>query len=1061
MKRKGKNRAEAEAGPSKRNESSASCTSVAPIIGHAGFAYVRRNSLECDHSALTEDSNNHAGMMEPTRASKKRKEAIASGDEERLIRSYGTFQHLVAKVLNSILASIEDEKRPVGTDVLKVGSTTHTFVGAIYLEPTKSHGIRSLCVVIDTNRRRNGMDKAVLVHFTMSHSFDYIVGCSCRYESLEDSCVHTDFLNGARLKKIIAFILAVRTRGSAKKETGVLQLPRTGKERFNYWVYFHRRVCSKYMTTAVLLVEKLPKLNSMAAKTVPLSLRIRCLQCRQEAESRDHCEHEKSVVDGAEMVPPSTEAPSINPEFRESVSWDLNGIDDILLNELLEDEVVEDTTENSAGMYESSKPRPFIRCAADDRMIELILERSAGKESSELWEGNWVEVWDVDEHCRKCDKVIHFDSDDKVDSIQRKVNYHGFRSGTMQIVVHDLICPFCNTLNIFDGRSWAMFSIRSDAVFSRELLDMWVYQVCGVGTPFREAYEIYYMFSLSISSLFERSQLPSKCHRRLGASAFAKFLKTLEFPTEKVLFQLFSCETCEKKQDDGTRRLDAVVMDGTAVGVLKRLPKFDRLHQLVPRVDKCTRKQFLIDTPQVQSLVDSIFRNSARKAADKNDAVIVVPLTAPIIEKNIQGFLFEGTGVVGKDHAHLGRMQAVIKFIQFTFARSLDLLEAAPVTSTYIYFKVEPVSVRLALCDVGRCFCAGSIPGGVLRDELAVEGAKSLAKSFNLFGFCDHSDEVCAMCVESLLQTCAAERDSVPSISKLGRAICESVTEAKFTNWRELALIVVDVLEQSLVVRSNFFELFEAERSYESRLYEVEHRDGRAINVPVQTNWLAEARLTGEIFPGRPIVRPRLEFGLTKRDENSRGCNKKYPVSQEHSPGIFTVQCCCPHPKILGISVMEVCEGVSMALSVLLSRFRNLPRVTYYDNACNLSKSVLVRCPWVNGKTRVAVDRFHYRGHTCCSVHDPSAYPSFTEHQTSNAEALNRLWSSSKNHSRHLDPENLMSFLSARAAFMNLRSLYRERTNSTDIEDANMLSFAQNILPCECHRCVDVIPNEN
>lgn len=47
-----------------------------------------------------------------------------------------------------------------------------------------------------------------------------------------------------------------------------------------------------------------------------------------------------------------------------------------------------------------------------------------------------------------------------------------------------------------------------------------------------------------------------------------------------------------------------------------------------------------------------------------------------------------------------------------------------------------------------------------------------------------------------------------------------------------------------------------------------------------------------------------------------------------------------------------------MAMSVLVSHFKNLPRVTYCDNAC---KIVIVWCTWDNELTRIARNRFHYR----------------------------------------------------------------------------------------------------
>ncbi len=92
-------------------------------------------------------------------------------------------------------------------------------------------------------------------------------------------------------------------------------------------------------------------------------------------------------------------------------------------------------------------------------------------------------------------------------------------------------------------------------------------------------------------------------------------------------------------------------------------------------------------------------------------------------------------------------------------------------------------------------------------------------------------------------------------------------------------------------------------------------------------------------------------------------------------PGIFTVQCCCRHPKILGLLVIDACEGFSTALSIPFSRFRTIPLTVFYDNACNLSRSVTIRIPWLHNEVRFVSDRLHYRGHKCSSVHDPDFYP--------------------------------------------------------------------------------------
>ena len=84
-------------------------------------------------------------------------------------------------------------------------------------------------------------------------------------------------------------------------------------------------------------------------------------------------------------------------------------------------------------------------------------------------------------------------------------------------------------------------------------------------------------------------------------------------------------------------------------------------------------------------------------------------------------------------------------------------------------------------------------------------------------------------------------------------------------------------------------------------------------------------------------MRPNITFVGSSRLENVARYKKNYSQSDSHSPGIFTVQCVCRYPKLIGLSVMNEFESVSTAMSILLSRFKYLPRATYYDNGCKFS----------------------------------------------------------------------------------------------------------------------------
>lgn len=130
-----------------------------------------------------------------------------------------------------------------------------------------------------------------------------------------------------------------------------------------------------------------------------------------------------------------------------------------------------------------------------------------------------------------------------------------------------------------------------------------------------------------------------------------------------------------------------------------------------------------------------------------------------------------------------------------------------------------------------------------------------------------------------------------------------------------------------------------------------------------------------------------------------------------------------------------------------------LPPITFYDNACNLTKSVNLRVHWVKEKTLFLCDRFHYRTHKCSSIFDPDVYRQCDNLSTSGAESLNRQFSASRRHVRFLAGENLVPFIYVRSLFLNIRAHLRDKYQQADVEDSDLISFANTKMPCGCSRC--------
>ena len=205
----------------------------------------------------------------------------------------------------------------------------------------------------------------------------------------------------------------------------------------------------------------------------------------------------------------------------------------------------------------------------------------------------------------------------------------------------------------------------------------------------------------------------------------------------------------------------------------------------------------------------------------------------------------------------------------------------------------------------------------------------------------------------------------------------------------------------------------------------------------------------GFMYPGRSMCRPSIRFN----NAECADCNKKYPVSSKHSPGLLTVQCICANPKLIGLRVMTQAESVSMTLSSILTHFAVLPFSLVYENACNLLLSVLPRFPWMLKFMLPVVDRFHFVGHICNALHDAERFPFLDGLRTTGSESINARFKQAISQMSYLKGENFIPFLRVRCGMLNLSSLFRERISRADMEDEDLASFLRVIYDCPCTSC--------
>lgn len=155
--------------------------------------------------------------------------------------------------------------------------------------------------------------------------------------------------------------------------------------------------------------------------------------------------------------------------------------------------------------------------------------------------------------CRRCGLLLQYyiDHCDELDVLcrleSRIVSFHTMEHGTIYITVLDLRCPYCNELNLFEGEPCGMFSLSENVMFMCELLDYFMYLVCGMALNFREAFEVDTRLNQTQSPKVIQHGRATTCRRRATNRCFSLYLKTLVCPSKEALPSLFSCGKCEYK----------------------------------------------------------------------------------------------------------------------------------------------------------------------------------------------------------------------------------------------------------------------------------------------------------------------------------------------------------------------------------------------------------------------------------------------------------------------------------------------------------------------------------
>lgn len=328
-----------------------------------------------------------------------------------------------------------------------------------------------------------------------------------------------------------------------------------------------------------------------------------------------------------------------------------------------------------------------------------------------------------------------------------------------------------------------------------------------------------------------------------------------------------------------------------------------------------------------------------------------------------------------------------------------------------------------------------------------MSNCSQIAQCLLRFSACDHHGSSgqhwpCSDCTAAIRSNYEALRDVDPVLGGFLHDI-SVCTQQQSLFWRTFTKHLVPLLLLHMTSASNYAKDMDAAMHPSCRDYWNKYA------TPSMDALEPVPRIDAFSFPGRVQVRPSICF----ESGETHHCNKTYPLSKRHSPGILTVQCGCDNPKLIGYIVMTMAESTSLALSSVLTHFPVPPRCVVYDNACNMELSALPRVPWFLHTSKVVVDRFHYTAHKCSSFFDADCFSFLDRLKTTTAESINARIRKSANCIRYLHKSHYMVFLNIRFALLNLYAKYREKYARDDVDDEDIGAFFRSLSICPCSYC--------
>eukprot|EP00171_Calliarthron_tuberculosum_P010917 IDg10917t1 len=386
-------------------------------------------------------------------------------------------------------------------------------------------------------------------------------------------------------------------------------------------------------------------------------------------------------------------------------------------------------------------------------------------------------------------------------------------------------------LHPFDGADAGLFRVSRRITYARDLLDFWLYETAAIGATFREAYDATMQFSRTSSELHPHAMSALDCNRRCASDAFAIFCVQ---------------SLCRKRRI--TRGSSHATFSSASF-----------LNSNATRSPFCRQATALMNSfltsVHVRALLNTLLR-AASIAGDGSFFTVSLPKRVARHKRANGSQLYSMSASAG-----------------------IREQESRDVSIGNISHKIRTVSLRTVAIDFARTFGATSIPGAVLLSEEYLRQAVSISKKLQLFADCKHNKlrtctvslSPCINCSIGLKEACRAAFSVLPTASALGIALVGTKLQDETVSLRLMASAAESVLEESVHVREKFSTHFSWNQSASSAFYTKTYMQSPSSNghsnqthnkfkgrrIPVAES---DVGLSGEIFPGRPVLRPHVRL---------------------------------------------------------------------------------------------------------------------------------------------------------------------------------------------------------